>query len=212
MNADQKAALLESMECLIEDADAISLFKQMTGVYDLARKGVPVRLVGRPAVLNPLLVLWLEDEPAAHRVIDLINRKRSALDRPPIGDQDFNRRSYMRELMAQKRERGRRLVELVNELRSEDDKLKGAARIEFERIHANRWFEVKKERENALRAARGRRLTMEELDNIKDQLWAEVDTELDELEEFVRIEVRKPLHARAPGGFNFRIKPKKGKM
>jgi hypothetical protein len=198
------------MECLIEDADAVSLFKQMTGVYDLARKGVPVRLVGRPAVLNPLLVLWLEDEPAAHRVIDLINRKRSQLGRSPIGDQDFNRRSYMRELMAQKRERGRRLVELVNELRSEDDKLKGATRIEFERIHANRWLDVKKERENALREAEGRRLTADEMHTIKEQLWSDVDAELDALEEFVRQEVRKPLHARAPGGFNFRLKPRKG--
>ena len=47
-------------------------------------------------------------------------------------------------------------------------------------------------------------------DAIKEQLWADVDAELDELEEFVRKEVRKPLHARAPGGFNFRLKPKKG--
>lgn len=210
MSPEQKAALAEAVEHLIDDAEAIPLFRQLTGVYDLARKGVPVRMVGRAAVLNPLLVLWLEDEPAAHRVIDLINRKRSEYDRPPIGDQDFNRRSYMRELMAQKRERGRRLVELVNELRSEDDKLRGAARIEFERLHSTRWLDVKKERENALREAEGRRLTADEMDSIKDQLWAEVDAELDELEAFVRQESRKPLHARAPGGFKFRLKPRKG--
>lgn len=210
MSPEQKAALAEAVECLIDDADAVVLFRQLTGVYDLARKGVPVRMVGRSSVPNPLLVLWLEDEPAAHRVIDLINRKRSELDRPPIGDQDFNRHSYMRELMAQKRERGRRLVELVNELRSEDDKLRGGARIEFERVHATRWLDVKKEREAALRDAEGRRLTADELHEIKEQLWRDVDQELDALEGFVRQEVRKPLHARAPGGFNFRLKPKKG--
>lgn len=60
MSPEQKAALAEAVECLIDDADAVVLFRQLTGVYDLARKGVPVRMVGRSSVLNPLLVLRLE--------------------------------------------------------------------------------------------------------------------------------------------------------
>jgi hypothetical protein len=212
VDANQKAALAESAECLIADADAPLLFRQLMGVLDLAQKHVPVRLVGRAAVLNPLLVLWLDDEPAALRVVDLINRKRSQEGHDPLGDQNIHRRSYMRELMAQKRERARRLIELVNELRSEKDKLRGAARIEFERTHSNRWFDVKKERENDLREKLDRRLTADEMQEIKDALWADVDRELDDLEVFVRQEVRKPLHERAPGGYMFRLMPrKKGK-
>lgn len=210
MDPTDKAALAEAVEFLIEDSEAIGLFRQLTGVYELAKKGVPVRLVGRPSILNPLLTLWLEDEAAAARVIALINRKREAHDLPPVGDQDYNRRAYMRDLMAQKRERGRRLVELFNQLRSEDEKLQGVTRMEFERYHGNRWFEVKKERELALRQRLGRRLTADEQREINSTLWAEVDQELDDLEAFVQEEVRKPIHARAAGGFRFRLQPKKG--
>lgn len=200
--------LAEAANTLVEDADAVQLFQQLAGVYDLAKKGVPVRLVGRAAVLNPLLVLWLEDEDSAMRVLDLVNNKRDARGLPPVGEQDYQRRAYMREFMAAKRERGRRLVTLVNQLRAEDDKIKGAARVEFERLHARRWFDVRKEREDALRRAKGRRLSQEELKEIIRQLWEDVDRELDELEEFVKIEMKKPLHARAPDGFRFRLKPK----
>ena len=210
MTPEDNAALAHAVESLIEDSDAVSMFRQMEGVYDLARKSVPVRLVGRPAVLNPLITLWLEDEGAAHRVFDLVNRKRTALGLPPIGDDDYNRRSYMRELMAQKRERLRTLVALVNQLRPEVDKIKGPARTEFERQHGNRWFEVKTERENAMRERLGRRLNLDEMGEIRTQLWADVDAELEELEEFVRSEIQKPVHARAPGGFKFKLKPKKG--
>lgn len=210
MTPDQKAALAEAVECLIEDMDAPAMFRQLSGVYDLARKGVPVRLVGRAAVLNPLLLLWLDDEPAAHRVIDLINRKRTQAGFEPIGDQDFQRRSYMRELMAQKRERGRRLVELVNILRSENDKIKGAARIELERQHAARWFAVKKQREDDLRKQLERRLSADELDAIRERLWHDVDAELDALEAFAYAELRKPLHQRRPEGFPFTLQPRKG--
>lgn len=210
MTPEQKAELAEAVTCLIEDADAPAMFRQLTGVYDIARKGVPVRLVGRVSVLNPLLLLWLDDEPAAQRVIDLINRKRRNAGLDPVGDQDFQRRSYMRELMAQKRERGRRLVELVNTLRSDNDRIKGSARIELERQHAARWFAVKQQREEDARARLGRRLSAEELDNIREQLWRDVDAELDALETFAHEQLRKPLHQRRPEGFPFTLQPRKG--
>lgn len=210
MTPDEKALLLEAIETLIHDTDSAQLFRQLTGVYDLAKRDVPVRLVGRPAVLNALLDLWLKDEPAAERVVDLINKKRAELGREPVGDADYNRRGYMRELMAQKRERGRRLVELANGLRAEKDKLRGTTRMDFERMHANRWYEVKKERENDLRESVGRRLTVDEMNAVASQLWADVDSELDAFEAFVQAEIRKPIHQRAPAGFDFKLKPKKG--
>lgn len=209
MNSNiDKAALAEAVETLILDPDAVEMFHWVNRTYELARKGVPVRLVGRGAVLNPLLTLWLDDDDRYAGVMGLINRKREERGHNPLDEGDINRRSYMRELMAQKRERGRRLVHLINQMRSDDDKLQGTARMEFERTHAARWQAVRKEREDALRDRLSRRLSNEELTRIKDQLWAEVDTELDDLEEFVRVEARKPLWERAPEGFNFKLKPK----
>ena len=196
---------MAAANALIESPDAFNLFRQLTAVVDVARRDVPVQLIGNAAVLNPLLNLWLEDEDAASRVVQLIVRKREERGLPPVGDADFNRRAYMRELMAQKRERGRRLVTLFNELRSEDDRLVGPARTEFERYHANRWYEVKTAREDALRDALDRRLTADEMRNISSQLWEAVDQELNELEEFVRTELRKSFHQRATNGFKFRL-------
>lgn len=206
-----KTALAEAVECLILDPDALEMFHWINRTYELARKGVPVRLVGRGAILNPLLLLWLDDEGKYAGVMGLINSKREERGHNPLGEGDINRRAYMRELMAQKRERGRRLVQLMNQLRSDNDRLQGSARIEFERMHAGRWQGVRKEREDALRDRLSRRLSHEELTRIKDQLWAEVDAELDELEAFVRTESRKPLASRDPEGFNFKLKPK-GRM
>jgi len=210
MNQNDKQALADAVDTLITDADAAALFKQLAGVYDLARKNVPVRLVGRAAVLNPLLVLWLEDEEAAERVIALINRKRDAAGLGPVGDGDYMRRAYMRELMAQKRERGRRLVDLENRLRADNDKLKGTQRMDFERLHANRWYEVKKEREAAARAKFDRRLSTDELAEIATNLWTDVDSELDAFEVFVEKEERQPLSKRSARGFKFLLHPKKG--
>lgn len=209
MAPEDKAALAEAVETLITDADAEQMFKQLSGVYDLARKDVPVKLVGKAAILNPLLKLWVEDETVAENVIELINRKRKDRGLGPIGDADYMRRSYMRELMAQKRERGRRLVDLANRLLSDNDKLRGTARMEFERAHANRWYEVKKQRENAAREQLARRLSATEIADIAQNLWADVDAELDAYEAFVEAEERKPLAARSKG-FDFKLQPKKG--
>lgn len=211
MDANQKALLAEAANALIEDSDAAVIYKQMLGVHELARKGVPVRLIGRCAVLNPLLELMLDDFDAAERVIELIERKRSDAGNSPLDNEGFDRKAYMRELMATKRERQRRLVELINMLRPDRERLKGATRMEFERVHANRWFEVRNEREDDLREKLGRRLTNDERMGIIRQLWADVDAELAELDEFVRSEMRKPLHSRAPAGFKFKLQPKKGR-
>ena len=208
MSNIDKAALADAVECLIEDPDSLEIFHGLNSTYELAKRGVPVRLVARGAGLNPLLTLRRDNEGTYANVLDLVNRKRQARGDNPLDEGDINRRSYMRELMAQKRERGRRLVGLVNQLRSEEDKLQGTARMEFERLHASRWQAVRKEREDALRDRLNRRLTSDEMTRIKDQLWAEVDMELDAFEEFVRVESRKPLRERAPGGFNFKLQPR----
>lgn len=215
MQAPSKAALAEAVNTLVQDTDAGSLSHQMHGVLDIAARNIPVALTGRASVLNPLIKLALSDHSAYDRVMELIDRKRNEAGLPPLGAQehDPDRRAYMREFMAERRERLRRLVDLWNELRSEDDKVRGQARLAFEQMHAARWKDEKDAREIALRDKLGRRLSMEERRAISAQLWAEVEDELQALAAFVRSEIRKPLQARSKAGFKFMVgvMPKKAK-
>ena len=207
MSVTNREALAEADNALIESEDAQDLFKKLKWVYEVANKGLPVRLVGHPSVLNPLLELMLEDFTAGERVLELVERKRDEGNLSPLAE-GFDRKAYMRELMSKKRDRQRRLMELTNELRSENDKIRGTARLEFERQHAERWHQYRLERENERREALGRRLTEEERCAIIERVWEQVDIELDDFELFVQREIRKPLRDRAPQGYQFKIKPK----
>jgi hypothetical protein len=213
MDSQAKAALAEAANILVVEADAKTLYTQMLGVLEVASRNIPVQLVGRPAALNPLVDLALNDEAAYSRVMDLIDRKRADRGLLPLQEMDLDRKAYMREFMAVRRERLRRLVELWNELRSENDKIKGSARLDFEQLHAARWKDEKDRREDLLRIKLGRRLTQPERQSISAQLWEEVDAELDELQQFVRSEIKKPLAARSRTGFQFKVgaMPRKGK-
>jgi len=209
MYVSDKQQLADAVNDLIESSDAAKCHKQLMGVYDVAAKDIPVRLAGRLAVLNPLLELMLADYDAADRVLELVDRKRSEAGLEPLGGAGFDRDKYMREMMATKRARQRRLVELWNQLRPAKDALKGIARMNFERLHAARWQEVRQEREDALRERKGSRLTVEERTEIIAQLWRDVDAELEALSDYVQAELRKPASARGTG-FTFRVVPKKG--
>jgi len=209
MDADKKALLAEAVNELIEASDAQAMFKTLTGVHDVAMKGFPVRMTGRSAVLNPLLEMMLEDPERADRVMELIDRKRRERGLDVLVAPGFDRPKYMRELMADKRARLRRLVNLWNQLRPAKDAIKGTVRMEFERTHAERWYSVRLEREEDLRSAKGSRLTNEERTEIIRKLWADVDAELDALEDHVQAELRRPGTARG-AAFSFKVNPKKG--
>jgi hypothetical protein len=200
-----KEALADAVNTLVGDVDAKTLYAQMMGVLEVAARNIPVALVGRPAVLNPLIELALRDEPAYERVMELVDRKRTEGGLAALQDMELDRKAYMREFMAVRRERLRRLVELWNQLRSEHDKIRGSARLDFEQLHAARWKDEKDSRELFLRKKLGRRLTMPERQAISAQLWEEVDHELDALEKFVQQEIRKPLSARSREGFRFQV-------
>lgn len=214
MDPDAKAAIADAVNTLIVDVDAKTLFAQMQGVLEVASRNIPVQLVGRPAVLNPLLNLALTDEAAYDRVMDLVDRKRTEANLAPLQEMELDRKAYMREFMAVRRERLRRLVDTVNQLRSEQDKIRGSLRLQLEQAHAARWKDEKDAREQALRRKLGRRLTIDERQAIAAQLWEEVDLELADLEVFVNDELKKPLTARSKTGFPFRVgvpPAKKGK-
>lgn len=216
MEQQSRKLLGEAVSALIEDSDARQMFTQLSGVLELKRQRLPVALTGRPAILNPLLDLAIEDPDTYGTVLDLIDTKRAlrglevlvVIEPEPEPEPDADRKAYMREFMAIKRERQRRLIELLNELRSDVDKIKGTARMELERIHAARWLDEKDRREYAMRKHLGRRLTIAERKSVSTQLWADVDAELDALEEFVRLQLHLPLSQRT-SSFNFRVgKPK----
>lgn len=79
MDTQQKQALAAAMNVLIEDADADTLFQQLQGVYLLAERGTPVRLVDRAAVLNPILDIMLTKRELYEDVVmKLVNEKRDA--------------------------------------------------------------------------------------------------------------------------------------
>lgn len=207
-NVDRHA-LAHAASRLVEDPDAMELYNALLKVCTLAAQGVPVQLTDDLEDLNPLVDLHLGDPTAIERaVLPLVNKRREQRGLPPLGSRDINRNAYMRELMATKRERERRLVELANRLRSENDRIQGQARIDFLRRHAARWQDVRKEREELLREQLGRRLTQDELVAVVHQLWEDADAELDAFESFVEKEERKPLRARTPDGFQFRLQPK----
>lgn len=209
MTFDNRAALTEAADCLADDVDARQLYAQMSGIIELLERGIPAQLTGRPAILNPLVSLYSQDPQKFDRVIDLINRTRKERDLPTLANgadtDDRDRRAYMREFMAQKREKQAMLMRLWNLLRSEHDKIKGVRRMEFEREHAARWQDEKKRREEAARIRLGRRLSETERKVIATKLWEDVQGELDALEVFVNEEMRKPLHLRSRDGFQFKV-------
>jgi hypothetical protein len=186
MDAERKAELLEAVNTLIEAADASDLYKKLVGVYEVANKGLPVRLVGPAAALNPILELMLEDYPTAERVIELVDAKRAEADLPEL-DPGFDRAAYMRELMAKKRQRQTRLADLINRMRVNKmlDRLVGKDRLELMQQHANRWHAVRLEREDDERQRLGRRLTEVERQLIIARLWGDVDKELNDYEAYV---------------------------
>jgi hypothetical protein len=207
MNAEQKTMLAEAVNTLIDDTDALDLYKKMMGVHELARKGYPVRLAGRCDVLNPMLDLLLVDHDGGEAVLRLIEVKRTARGLPPLEDAEQARRDYMRELMADRRDRLSRLVKLWNMMRPAHEQIRGPARAEFERVHGNRWFAVREEREKALREQLGRRLMAHERAALLTAFWADVNAELDELEVFVRNQMKSGAARNAV--FQFKLQPRK---
>jgi hypothetical protein len=202
MDSALKQALADAVNALIHDGDASLLFKQFNATLSVVRKGAPVRLVGRASVLNPLLDLTVLDSAAAERVFDLVERKRATAGHAPLNDTVERRKRYMRELMAERRARLRRVVDISNSMRSDRDAIKGRQRMQFEGHHVKRWGAILTQREQEAREAAGGRIPLHEFVELREQLWRDVDAELDAFEAFARAESRLPLSQRKPNGFD----------
>ncbi len=209
MNPAEKEALALAVNTLIEDGDAESMYQAMRGVLAIARRGIPVNLTGRPAVLNPLIALAQSDEEAFDRVIDLCNRKRKERGLTSFAVDNL-KRSYMREYMAERRSRARRMSKLWNNLLPTADQIKGNARLDFEQQESAKWYDEKTRREEELREQLGRRLKRDELQSIAQQLWTDVDEDLDNFEKFVDAELAAPItRRRSPHAFKFQFANRK---
>lgn len=183
-------------KALVLDDDADDLAAQLFGLISVARKGVPVRLTGRPSIMNVLLDLAVADEDGFAAVVDDINEQRAANGLRPLAGTATDRTRYMRELMHERRQRQRRLSKAWNSVLPDSEQVKGQARIEFEAAHAVRWGDEKRAREDALRQQVGRRINIAEKRAIDAQLWRDVDAELDAFEAHVAKLLTKPATQR----------------
>lgn len=186
-----KTLLLEAVNALVKTEDATELFESFEAVARLPAD-LPVKLSGDAAVLNPLLALRRQDRTKFDGVIELIEGKREAAELPPLRQPDtprgFDKVEYQRLFMDQKRQREGRAAAIENLRRPGRDKLVGTPRLEFMRVQASKWKEV---RDGALRDAReaaGRTLSKAEVRDVLDAVWQTVDRELDAAE----AEARKP--------------------
>ena len=186
-----KHALAGAVNALISHPDANTLLRYVNLVTKLPAD-VPVCLVGEAAVVDPLLQLARQDYPAFERVLQLADRKRRQADMPPLLRDKFDGTTYQREVMLQQRARERRAVDIENLLRSEKDKLIGRARLDFMRVQASRWKELRDRMLNAERERFGGSLPKDKMREVLADFWQHVDNELDELEELARKELLNP--------------------
>lgn len=211
-----KSALADAINSLIlDETGAQRRLTSMLAVANSARvAGVSV-LMADDTALNPLLQRVFEDPDFLQPALNLINDRRSAAGYLSLVANGAGtpkpRNEYLAEHMRDKRDRERRFVEAWNSMLPDTHRLRGQARADFQRLHANRWYAAKLERKDNLDRQLGRVPTREEVRAMEQQFWSDVEDEIADLEAFAREEMRKGAGGRNPNGFQFRIKPKKEK-
>lgn len=201
--AYDKDELLEAVNKLVLDPQASAMFLVLLEALPVACR-LNLRFAGDNSVLNPLLELARDDRPAYDNVMRLVESKRQAQGLEPLDEartleDKYDKVAYMRDFMAQKREREKRAANIENMMRPEDSQLRGRSRMDFMQMQSKRWG---KERDAAVSRARtlnGGPLTRAALNDVVKSFWAGVDRELDELEVLARAEQLKPPHLRGKG-------------
>lgn len=172
----------EAALALTRSDAAPQLHKYLLGAI-AASGALPMKLTGDAAVMNPLLWLAQDNFKKYTLLMDQVDRIRAKAELPPLQKQGFQNKPYMRDFMAAGRLRRGRASDLENKDRPARDKLRGAPRLEFERIVQAQW---KKQLDGHLDRARQQtptgRITKEALTGITNRFWAGVDTALDEKE------------------------------
>lgn len=175
-----------------EAAARLVKFEEAKGDYDildevLAKAGqLPVKLYNTSATwLNPLLFLYKEKPDVYQTVIQWVNSKRINKGFTPlvVEKPDFDKTEYMREFMAERRSRERRLIAIENAQRAERDKLQSHSRDNYLRKVSAEWrAEKDKMLEAAMREKGGKRLTKVERQEVLRLFWETIDKRLDDME------------------------------
>jgi len=207
--------LLQALNSLAQDETRAQrrLDTLLTAANTAQIAGVEVRL-SEDVVLNPLLCWVLKDPQCLTRFLELVNAKRKEVGYLQLtvergSEAPKPRREYLAEHMRGKRDRERRLVEAWNLMLPANRQLRGQARQDFQRMHANRWYAAKLARKDALDRALGRVPSREEIQRMEADFWNEVEEEIAALEQFARDEMRRGAAERSPHGFKFWINAKK---
>lgn len=191
-----KLALLDAINLLVGEDDPRYSLEALEAVLTL-RQRFPVRLTGPLADLNALIALREDDPEKWPPVQALIDGKRAEADLPLCWPEPkFDKREYQRRLMALRRERSGRALEIENMQREDRDKLRGVLRLEYERRQLATWGEQVDAIIAARKEAAGGKICKNQIDAIKLKFWEELDAALDEREAAVRIELMKPPHQR----------------
>lgn len=171
---------------LIRADNADILHRYLMGAVNISGK-TPVRLTGDGAAMNPLLWLAQTDRPKFDAVLLRADELRIAAGADPLRTYGFQKNAYQTEFMAQGRQRRGRASTLENLDRPERDKLRGAARLEFERVVQARWKQQLDALISKARVANGGTvLPKAAMDSLRSRFWAGVDTALDEKEAAAR--------------------------
>lgn len=181
MDAETKIAVVAAVNTLITSPNAHELYASLEAAGKVPTQ-YPVSLRGEAAVFNELLDLRRADPGAYERVIDLAEQRRETFGFDALRHAvppGYNKVSYQREFMAQKRDRQRVAAEIENTVRPERDRLIGNARLEFMRRQSMRWKEQRDAFLQRARDAHGGRLSVGQIQTILTQFWSAVDADLE---------------------------------
>jgi hypothetical protein len=183
----------EAAARLAKDESAKAHFDTLDEVLTKAG-ALPVKLFNTEASwLNPLLFLYKAHPDMFKTMVQWANDKRIQRGLTPLfGDRSqFDKTEYMREFMAQKRERERRVVAIENMTRSDRDKLRGRSRETYLSVLSRKWMDEKAALVEAEKLRTGKKgLDREVMTAITNAFWAEVDRKIDLQEEAALKKVR----------------------
>lgn len=184
--------------------DTAEVHKALDVLCPVVDAGISFSLDGEYAYLEPLLYLRALNMNSYAKVLRAIDDERTSNGLGKLGDKK-GRKPYMAGYMRVKRSRENRLIDAWNMQFSEDRKLSSDTRKEFLRVHSKRWLDAKNAALAKARKDLCRTLTREEMQRILTEYDDRIDAELDEFEQFMRDEIRKPLSQRNPNGFAWHL-------
>lgn len=176
-----KTALLT----LMTDPNAQALHTTLIETIQLAGK-LPIKLIGNAATMNPLLWLATHDRAAFDKHMKMVDALRVKRGLAPLTPSGFDTNYYQAGFMAQGRYRRGRASTIENVQRPASQRLRGASRVEFERVVQAQWKKQLDAQIAAVRKAHGGTIPKDVYKAIPARFWAAVDVALDEKEAEIR--------------------------